>query len=836
MTDMEILKAQGVSTEAWKLLMDKPISDIKDQKLLDFLNNIYSRAQDGIQNNLKPQVWSRIHGIDLACDSPLKSVAPTLMSKLSRKRPDGDTGNWLSKIKDFGLDNYYHKTTDPKTGAVITEELDVPSGFELEIPTTYAYSEARAGRLYMDRNQVPFLKYEPQKDTPELRAKCEIVTDRINLIADQMGLPEHVKECCRRLVRYPEQLWFIGESWYQEEQWHYEKAKDGTVGKKKVVIREGIRPVLPHPTRSFRDRSYPATTILTDTGCKFGGYWQAMTYGEIRNNKAFWNRDNIMFGDDLRSNYSNYWANVYGSCALEYPMFDRSKDANQEPDSCKYTSNRDDAAVTVINYFCKFTPKDVGLGKYDCEIWARFVLGNRQIIFAEPLPSIPMNVLADRYDSGRVMAPSFAMLIVPFQDIIKSLISQANLSGMQNQTALFCMDESLLSEETKIALKNPGESYYRGINWLFFDSAKAKAKQLDPRSAFFTATFPYRDVTQLINLINVVINQLQTVLHISPQEMGGQASHEQSTVEITTVNAATTTSLGFTGTTLDAFLTAMKRMYFSYFMAFGDDVIWQDLTPGQPMDKQVLTELGFEVKETKAQDGTVSYTITGKKSNIATPDDMEFFSSRKEGALRTSNTQIAGAMSQVLMSITNNQMLLQAIGIPKVVELLNQVWHTLGLPEDFKLTTTGAVDPQQQLQEQQQQLQQMAQQVLQQSQQQTQQMMEPEMQQIVQHFQQIDQQLQLVTQQQGMAQLAATVGQTAQQVGQLGQFAQATTQQLETIQTELTAVNQSVAQTAQAASQAVAEIDGHLQSTVVQPPMPVQTQQFIDPALQQQQL
>jgi hypothetical protein len=96
--------------------------------------------------------------------------------------------------------------------------------------------------------------------------------------------------------------------------------------------------------------------------------------------------------------------------------------------------------------------------------------------------------------------------------------------------------------------------------------------------------------------------------------------------------------------------------------------------------------MGFTVDEHDVKNHQESkFSVTGKKSAL----QLEYFVSTKEDLNRTNQSEVAGAMSQIIMAIFKSPMLSEAIGPDQSVNLMNQILERMGLPRDFKLTNVG---------------------------------------------------------------------------------------------------------------------------------------------------
>lgn len=688
MVDLEILKSKGISTEEWKKKLDT--EDIKDKKLKEFVDRMWNRAQNGVEESTSD--YKTYLAIDSVWDTPFKQISPTLLQTVSQRLAawkDADMDKINSMVEEFGFRSFLYTDTDPKTGKRV-RNLDVPAFTEIIVGVVRSYLTIRWAKLDNDRRMIPGLKYEPTHSTPESRAKCEILTDRIQVMFDQLGYDEVRRQGILKMLLYGVQLKFIEQEWFTEYQW---KSVDGQ--QKKEVVKEGLTYFYPHPTRAYWDAVYPVTSLLTDTGCTYAGYWRIVRYGDIADDPRYWNRDIIAIGRDWIGYLPAYFSTLY-SCSLKFPdsatTRTTSNDAQSAIDNPVYNNDLKDSACMVLNHFAKFTPKDVGLGDYDCPIWARFVFaGDGTVIYAAPLPDTPVTTFADCYDSGRKRNASFALELIPFQDAVTNALTQAVLSAKQNLSSAVWVDEDIVSEKTIKSLEEPSGWFYKVRKFIRFNGRKLRASQKSPSDGVVPVSLPLMDVNSSITILNTILNLLERMAQISAVEVGAAGAHEQTAEEIQGIRESTANRLMFTASPIDDEAKAWKRQLYSYLMAYGEPEIWASIPAESRVTPETLAKIGFTV-ESHEPDETGRLYAKGKKTALT----LESFASTREGSQRQQSVEVAGAMSQVVYAIVGNPALLQTIGPEQAVELMNQVLRTMGMPRDFKLRSVGQPMEQQQ--------------------------------------------------------------------------------------------------------------------------------------------
>ena len=689
MVDMDILASRGVSTEKWKTLFE---SDKPSEKLEQFKKRMWRRCNDGITSNLTS--WKVYRAIDAAWDTPLRQITPTLLINYAGQNIANDKpkDNVLKVFQSLDLTQYIVDELDLKTGKPTGRKtLDLPTFFKLIIPLVKPYVTIRWAKLCNDRNTDPMFKYDPVRNTPKERVRCAVLTSRVNLMANQYNYADIRKQSILGMLLYPECYQFIETEWHEERQ-----LKEVGGAEEEVVVREGLTYHRPHPTRVYRDESYPGFSLLSDTGCRWIGYWRVKRYGELEDDPKYWNKGKVAIGGTNWTNdYAAYFT-AFASCTMQFPTVntDNNNDVQVKLGNNFYVSDHRDMGVMVTEHFEKIVPSQCGLGDYDYEIWARFCqAGDGTVIYAAPLPGTPVLYYGDCVDANRVSNSSLALDIVPFEDTLTNLLTQLILSSKQNLGGVTWCDTALVNEEDIKEMENKGEVFYRMRKFFRYNSRNARAQQLNARDAIFTTNFPWIDLNGLVMTFNIILNMLERVIQISPQEVGSSASHEQSKAEVDYVNRSTANRLAFTSSAIDRATDAWKRQIYEYLMAYGEEEVYAQLSIEEIRDigEQALNDMGFTVEEHGAQGDKYA-----KVKGSLTATQLEYIALTNESGQKTDNKAIANAMTQIFVGALNNPLLAQALGPDQSIQLLNQIIKWLGLPEDFRLrVANNGQNPQQ---------------------------------------------------------------------------------------------------------------------------------------------
>jgi hypothetical protein len=711
MVDLEILRLYGVSAEGLKKRFNKPRQE-QSEKIQRLTERFRSRAQAGRDLNL--ETYQVFYAMDQAWDSCFKQITPTLLASLTDKDLSQEG---IDKIlEQWGLNprDVIQEVADPKTPGKKINVVNAPAFVRIVPPLVLAYIKIRWARLTNDRKMIPLLKYSPVISDAYSRLKCDALTQRIEQMSRQMGYFETLKQEIFRVLLYGECIKFAVEEWYTEcsivekdspfkelemvkiPVKGEEGLPDTEVEAKKIVVKEGLRYHLPHPTRTYYDRAHFPSTMNTDTGCKYAGYWKVVRWAQVMSTEGYYNLDIIGYEDfhkwfNSRRSHS-YWKNVLNGCSMDFPDSTVSK-AGGSLDSENHVANwysKDmaDKPIVITEHFEKLVPKDNDLGDYPYEVWFRFVLAaDDTVIYAAPLPGVPMTWTGYDFAEGRTHNASMALEILPFQDQFSNLLTQMLLTTRQNLANVTLMDSDVFDQSVIDKIKGWGEQWYRNVvNLVPVSFKRAAGKQgSDLRQSVISHKFPLGNTSEMVQAMNSILDVLERVLVMSSQEVGQAASHEQTREEVKHISQNTSTRVTFTATGIDTSRDAWKKQLYVYLMAYGQDEFWAQVPMEEPIDEQKLAELGFTYASPYDDKTRKAHIKTLNKTAIA----YESFASDRDGMDRVDDVETASAMTAFLEKIMANPDLYAALGVDQIIAILNQIARFAGFPRDFKLVNTG---------------------------------------------------------------------------------------------------------------------------------------------------
>lgn len=664
----------------------------KREPVKKLVHQIRDTIKNGIERNRTD--YRLFKAMDWAYDAPFYQVSYTQLRGLLTSSPDEN--KVMSAVNSWGLTHLLSdiKNADGSTccGAdgKAKKALNLPVFFNIFVPIVMSYITIRWAKLFNDRNLTPHYKYEPVTFTKENRFRCDVVTQLVQRQSNWFDYPADTKQSILQTLLYGFCINFPREAWYTETQ-------EDDNGKPKIV-REGLRFNMPHPSRTYTDLYHRLSSLNSNSGCKHAGYWELVRYKDINDNPLYWNKSEITMGAsswfDL-SNNSDFLSQVV-PCAMKFPdasgvgtggagALDRQSEAART-----YGNGNYDNATLLSQHFQNLVPSDEGLGTYKYPIWMRFVFASdNAVVWAEPLSFTKLPTYTYDADFNRARFRSLALEIIPFQDHISNILTQWILAVKDNLVNPVFYDKEKIPANYVQQLQNLGQKILNGRMFIPFSSTENYRMKIEQREAFFSPQLTHHNTAELANLVGGVLNMLDRVMQLSPQEIGQAAPHEQTAEETRVIAGNTSTRVTFTGSGIDSGENAKKEILYDAMMAHADDDITVNVTSAFASTEEefnkLLKTVGFALTDKEAgfdpDRPDMMYQVKGNKTSLS----IEEFASTRDNTNRINLPAIADAMSKIFIAIANNPVLIQTLGPQQLVELLNQIIVTSGLPQEFRL-------------------------------------------------------------------------------------------------------------------------------------------------------
>lgn len=649
---------------------DRSLMTEAEQKLV---KRWQARAQAGRDFNLVH--YKVFLAIDRALDSDFYQTTQTLIGLLKDLAGAKDQEAALSVVNTWNMPHLLEDDVDPKTGNPTGKKrLSLPVLSQVVISLARAYTQNRVSRIVNERTSIPLFKYEPAYSTDQNKLYCEVITQAVDQIARNFGYAHILAQAVQGAVSYGQQLMFIAEEWC---------SKSGG--------REGLRYVLPHPNRTYYDTSFPTATLNTETGVRFTGYWEVTTYGTMRLNAGYWNRDRIRQSYKTLDTNLSVYLQTTGACAIAHwptgapGSFVSQLDRESNNETNFLTSAQDDHPVFKTEHFELINPRvdfdDPTMP--DEEYWFRIVLASDDTpLYVACLPGRPATVIQYEPNDSRVIQSGLTLQVLPYQDHASNLMTQGILSIKQNLANLNMVDTDIIDEtEFKKKVVNANETLYRGLNFGYFSGRELEKRGKAPEQAIYPFRFTPLDPSGHLAMIQQLLQILERVVGISAQEVGSYASHEQTSTEQNYIHTATSQRYEFIAGNVDRAIEAWKSQLYTYWCVYGKA---ENLAMIAPELVQEAVSLGF--------------TIEGKGARgalIKAPRDMlrvEAFTSQRDGPNRINWNEIGASMLQLISVVAASPDLSATTG-GQILGLLNMTFEALGMPKNFRLQAPPQATP-----------------------------------------------------------------------------------------------------------------------------------------------
>jgi hypothetical protein len=666
---------------------------IKREKVKKLADRIRDCIRAGIDRNRRD--YRLFKALDWARDTSFYQISFTQLRHLLSSKPDDKKvmetiNSWgLAHLlpDEIGLDG--QPCCDPASGKP-KKMINLPVFTNIFVPLVVAYVTIRWAKLFNERDLSPLFKYEPVQYTKENRARCEILTQVVQRQSTQFDYKADLRQHILQMLHYGFCIEFPREAWFAEKQ------EDGA-GKEKIV-REGLRFNLPHPSRVYYDLYHRLSTLNSNNGCEYAGYWELCRYGDIESSPLYWNKDKISYGSvswfDVGK--SDFIEEVF-PCTMSFPDLTKiggiggsgPLDRQSEIGSTFYNNNDRDAATLLTQHFQRLVPAEHDLGTYKYPVWFRFVTASdNAVIWAEPLAfdKLPTSAYDADFNKGRFN--SLGLDVIPFQDHISNVLTQWIMAVKENLKNPVFYDRDKVTEESVRELRNYGNKTYGGRVYIPFSSTQNYRMNERQPEAFFTPQLTHHNTAELQTLLIGILDVLERMLQFSSQELGQPATHEQTAEETRVIARYTANRVQLTGSFVDDAVYAKKCVIYDATMAHADKEITVGISSSFAATEEefnkLMKTLGFTIQDETTYDPNdpdAMRTVKGDKSAL----QLEAFASTRDANNRIDNLAVADSMSKMFLAIAQNPVLLQSIGTVQLVELINQIAVALGLPKEFRL-------------------------------------------------------------------------------------------------------------------------------------------------------
>lgn len=671
------------------------------RKRLDDL--IESRIYEGVEYSCRHEHLYR--AVDLAWDSlPLNKANIPLMQYAQGKLKMTECIRSLEKLNC--VDEFAVKDKD---GHII--DINQMRLHEVSINLIRSYINRRlAAQVSKFSNLFPYLKYEPRGTSVSDKLRGDVVSQRMEIMTDSFGYRHISNQAIRDMFLYSRVVLFPDGAWHEDKGWV--EVEDPATGDKEIMSvteRAGVLYVKPHPTRVFWDRSRPLPQINDDIGPEYIGYWDVVPHRDLARDPDFWNVDKIEYTKNLiglHNQHSNYFTYYFDDIKIKFPSTEGLADDDlalrndSKANVGLYAASEDDQTSFITNLFMKIIPSDYDLGLYPYPVWVRFVVASdNTVLFAEYMPSIPAIYGGINENDDRFANISIAHEIMPFQDRLNDIMTTMLHDMKTGMMKIIAIDRDSLDEDQEEYIEKSlkGGNWYGNPKAFFYSGSGMTDLGVDPKN-FLTVVDVHREMAECVQFhttaILSILNIVERLLILSPQELGQPSPREVSATEITEITNTTNALYSFISEGIDELRSAMKKQLYEHTISCDDEQF--DLPVTGRYTVKTIQEAGFDVS---SDDDIGDHDVPRRRNVIGMPKDLrhDYLFTSRDGGERPRDTQSAQVLSQMLMQILKMSpelaaMAAQKIGPDRLMEMLNEIFRMSGSGYDLKIEAESVED------------------------------------------------------------------------------------------------------------------------------------------------
>ena len=685
MVNLDILEKNGCTQARLREIFTS--TEGKDFETRErFQDLIQSRIIEGIRFSTK---HAKLYmSVDIAWDSmPINKATIPLLQYAQGKITVEQCQEDLTSVN--AADQFCEYDDDGNLKNINTLRL-----YEVSVNLIRSYVTRRvAAQVNRFSNLYPYFKYEARSTKMEDKVRADVLSQRVEMMTDQFGYRHLWGQVIRQMFMYGHSIAFPETSWTEEVQWREDV--DPVTGEKETSSfceMAGVKLRTPHPTRVVWDQSKPLHDLNINQGPEWIGYWDIIRYGDIKDNPSTWNSDEISFTNSLHSLYSDYaeFFNYYFSDNMSFPKTqDQYPFHNERTQHVGvYSSEDEDKGMFVTNMCLKVNPKRDGLGDYPHDVWVKFtVASDETIIYAEYLPSLPAIYGGINENDDRMANISVAHEIMPFQDQLSNIMTKMLHDMKISMMKIFCIDQDALDDDVKEYIKDAlaEDSFYAKPKALFYSGQKAADLGINNKD-FITIVGAQKElsagINQSIQAILQLLNLVERLLILSPQELGQPAPREISATEVAEISSTTNSIYSFISEGIDDMRSAAKKLFYEHLVSCSTDKFTVPIS--QRYTDQVITDAGFQSQEEGVSEASARNVI-GEPTNLI----HEYLFTSRDGAERARDTQSAQVLSQTLQGLMQVEGVPQALGKERIFGFLNEIFRLSGA-HDLRLDTDEA--------------------------------------------------------------------------------------------------------------------------------------------------
>jgi len=642
---------------------------------------VRSRIHEGIYHSCKNH--KLYLSVDLAWDSlPINKFSIPLLQYAQGKINIETCANKLEGI-DPQLKDQFCEYGDE--GGI--KNINLLRLYEVSVSLIRSYITRRvAAQVSRFSNMFPYFRFEPRGTDTGSKIRAEVLSQRVEIMAEQFGYRHTFEQVIRSMFMYGFQVMFPAESWTRDVQWRMD-GEDFEA----YVEREGLHFLSPHPTRTIWDNSAPLHNLNSNLGPKWVGYWDIVRYGTIRDNPDYWNMSDVEYTNSLHgmvNAYKDFFDYYFDSTVLAFPKKQDDFPFSNERTSQigLYVGEDEDKGMFLSTMYMKVNPKAEGLGDYPFDTWLKLVVASDEtVVFAEWMPSLPAIYGGINQNDDRMTNCSMAHDLMPYQDQMNNIVYAMMHHMKISMFKILAVDGDALDDSVTDYLKQSisEDTFYEKPKLLLYSGTKMADLNLDPKN-FINVVDVSRDLAQGINQslqsLFQLLNLVERLMILSPQELGQAAEREISATEVSEIANSTNTVYSFISEGIDSLRAAAKKMIYEHLVTCSTTEF--NVPVKQRFSVQSIQDAGLDIEDTGDQD-----ELPKGRNIIGTPINLihEYLFSSRDGAERSRDPQAAQTLSQLFQQVISMPDMAQALGKERVFEILNEIFRLSGAGFDLNL-------------------------------------------------------------------------------------------------------------------------------------------------------
>jgi hypothetical protein len=666
--------------------------DGKDLQVREKLQDlIQSRVHEGIYHSCKRH--SLYLAVDLAWDSlPINKFTIPLLQYAQGKINIETCSQKLESI-DPNLTQQFCEYNDE--GKI--KDINLMRLYEVNVSLIRSYVTRRvAAQVSRFSNMYPYFRYQPRGTDTQSKIRAEVLSQRVEIMTEQFDYRHLYEQVIRHMFMYGYSVLFPSEAWTREVHWRLTKGITGEEELEAFVEREGVCFINPHPTRIIWDNSAPLHNINSNLGPSWIGYWDIVRYSDVRDNPEYWNMNEIVYTNSLHglvNTYKDFFASYYDPTTMSFPKTgdDYAFQNERTSQTGVYAAEERDKSMFLSTIFMRLNPKAEKLGDYPYECWLKLVVASDEtVIHAEWMPSLPAIYGGMNQNDDRMANPSMAHDLMPYQDQMNN-ITYAMLHQMKvSMFKILAIDQDALDEDTKEYLKASLEedTFYQKPKALFYSGAKAADLGIDAAN-FISVVDVSKELSQGINqslqALFQLLNLVERLMILSPQELGQPAEREISATEVSEIANSTNTIYTFISEGIDDMRAAMKKMLYEHLVGCSTTEFNVPIKGRFKADS--VRAAGLDVDDSGDQDELPKgRNIIGFPTNLV----HEYLFSSRDGGERQRDTQSAQTLAQLFQQVIAMPDMAKQLGKERVFQILNEIFRMSGAGYDLRLEVDEA--------------------------------------------------------------------------------------------------------------------------------------------------